>query len=205
MSTPFIIGIAGGSGSGKSTVTRKVIEAVGSEHTVVIVQDNYYRDQSGLTPEQRRQTNYDHPHAFDWALMIEQLNDLRQNVPIEMPTYDYAADNRALDTVMIAPVKVIVLEGIFALYDAALRDMMSLKIYVDTATDVCCIRRLQRDTQERGRSVESVITQYEDTVRRMYIQFVEPTKQFADVILPNGANEAAVDMIQAKIASLVTP
>ena len=203
MSTPFIIGIAGGSGSGKSTVTRKVIEAVGSEHTAVIVQDNYYRDQANLTMAQRTQVNYDHPHEFDWALMIDQLNDLRQNVPITMPTYDFAEHTRSSEVVTIAPVKVIVLEGIFALYDAALRDMMSLKIYVDTAADVSFIRRLKRDIQERGRSVESVITQYEDTVRPMYIQFVEPTKQFADVILPNGANEAAVDMIQAKIASLV--
>jgi uridine kinase len=203
MTTPFIIGIAGGSGSGKSTVTRKVIEAAGTEHTAVIIQDNYYRDQSDLTFEQRIHTNYDHPHAFDWALMAEQLDDLRNNVPIQMPTYNYTEHTRAKETVVVAPATVIVLEGIFALYDKALRDMMSLKIYVDTDPDVRFIRRLTRDIQERGRSMDNVISQYKATVRPMHNQFVEPSKRFADVILPHGANDPAVDMITAKIISLI--
>lgn len=203
MHTPFIIGIAGGSGSGKSTITRKVIEAAGTEHTAVIIQDNYYKDQTDLTPEQRRQTNYDHPHAFDWELMAEQLDDLRNNVPINMPIYDFSADNRSTKTVRVIPAKVIVLEGIFALYDKTLRDMMSLKIFVDTDPDIRFIRRLTRDIHERGRSMDSVINQYKLTVRPMHNQFVEPTKRYADVILPNGANEPAVDMITSKIFSLI--
>lgn len=203
MNQPFIIGIAGGSAGGKSTVTRKVIEATASEHTAVIVQDNYYRDQSDLTFEQRTSTNYDHPHAFDWALMIEHLNDLRHGVPIKMPQYDYTQHTRAAQTVTVAPSTVIVLEGIFALYDADLRNMMSLKIYVDTDADVRFIRRLTRDINERGRSMDNVIEQYKATVRPMHNQFVEPTKRFADVILPHGANEPAVDMITARISSLI--
>ncbi|MGL4766726.1 MAG: uridine kinase [Formosimonas sp.] len=203
MNQPFIIGIAGGSGSGKSTVTRKVIEAAASEHTAVIIQDNYYRDQSDLTMEQRVTTNYDHPRAFDWALMIEQVDDLRNGVPIKMPRYDYTQHTRSTQTETIAPATVIVVEGIFALYDAALRDMMSLKIYVDTDADVRFIRRLVRDINERGRSMDSVIEQYKSTVRPMHNQFVEPSKRFADVILPHGANDPAVDMITAKISSLI--
>lgn len=203
MSKPFIIGIAGGSGSGKSTVTRKVIEAAASEHAAVIIQDNYYCDQSDLTFDQRILTNYDHPRAFDWALMIQQIDDVRNGLPIKMPQYDYAQHTRAQKTITVVPATVIVVEGIFALYDAALRDMMSLKIYVDTDADVRFIRRLTRDIQERGRSMESVIEQYKATVRPMHNQFVEPSKRFADVILPHGANDPAVDMITAKIASLI--
>ena len=203
MTKPFIIGIAGGSGSGKSTVTHKVIEAAASEHAAVIIQDNYYRDQSDLTFEQRIHTNYDHPHAFDWALMVEQVDDLRNGVPIKMPQYDYAQHTRSNGTVSVAPATVIVLEGIFALYDAKLRDMMSLKIYVDTDADIRFIRRLTRDINERDRSMDSVISQYKSTVRPMHNQFVEPSKRFADVILPHGANDPAVDMITAKITSLI--
>ncbi|TDR31429.1 uridine kinase [Hydromonas duriensis] len=203
MNTPFIIGIAGGSGSGKSTVTRKVIEAAGTEHTAVIMQDNYYLDQSDMTPEQRERTNYDHPHAFDWPLMIAQIDDLRNGLPIKMPQYDFAAHTRSDVVVRVAPAKVIVLEGLFALYDKTLRDMMSMKIYVDTDPDVRFIRRLTRDIHERGRTMESVIEQYKATVRPMHNQFIEPTKRFSDVILPHGANEPAVDMITAKITTLV--
>lgn len=132
MSKPFIIGIAGGSGSGKSTVTNKIVDAVSGAHTAVIVQDNYYRDQSDLTFEQRILTNYDHPRAFDWALMIQQVDDLKQGLPIKMPQYSFTEHTRAADSITIVPATVIVIEGLFALYDAALCDMMSLKIYVDT-------------------------------------------------------------------------
>jgi uridine kinase len=199
----FIIGIAGGSGSGKSTVTQKIMEVAGSAHTAVIMQDNYYKDQSNLSMEQRARTNYDHPNAFDWPLMIAQINDLRHGVPIEMPVYDFPLHNRAAQTITVAPARVIVIEGLFALYEPALYTMMQLKIFVDTAADVRLIRRLRRDIAERGRSVESVLTQFETTVRPMHKQFIDPTKRCADVILPHGANDAAIDMITTKIASLI--
>ena len=203
MINPFIIGIAGGSGSGKSTVTRKVIEAAGTQHTAVIVQDNYYLDQSDLTFEQRVRTNYDHPHAFDWPLMIAQIDDLRNGLPIKMPLYDFTSHTRSDQMERVAPAKVIVVEGLFALYDKTLRDMMSMKIYVDTDPDVRFIRRLTRDINERGRTMESVIEQYKSTVRPMHNQFIEPTKRFSDVILPHGANEPAVDLITSKIHRLI--
>ncbi|MDC7717074.1 uridine kinase [Vogesella sp. DC21W] len=204
MSTPFIIGVAGGSGSGKTTVTRKVLETIGTEMAAVIVQDYYYRDQSHLTFEQRLSTNYDHPHAFDWPLLIEHIDDLRNGRAIEMPVYDFSNHTRAEETVTLQPAPVIVIEGLFPLYDAALREMMSLKIFVDTDPDVRFIRRLKRDIAERGRTTDNVIEQYLGTVRPMHNQFIEPTKRFADVILPHGANDPAVDIITTKVASLIS-
>ncbi|MCL6262013.1 uridine kinase [Craterilacuibacter sp. RT1T] len=203
MSTPFIIGVAGGSGSGKTTVTRKVVETIGSDKAAVIIQDNYYRDQSHLTMEQRLHTNYDHPHAFDWPLLIEHIDALKNGVPIEMPIYDFANHTRAPQTETVVSAPVIVIEGIFALYDQALRDLMSLKIFVDTDGDVRFIRRLERDIAERGRTMASVIEQYLGTVRPMHNQFVEPTKRFADVILPHGVNDPAVDLITARVGNLL--
>ena len=204
MSTPFIIGVAGGSGSGKTTVTRKVLETIGTEMAAVIVQDYYYRDQSHLTFEQRLATNYDLPHAFEWPLLIEHIDDLRNGRAIEMPVYDFAKHTRSEATVTVQPAPVIVIEGLFPLYDAALREMMSLKIFVDTDPDVRFIRRLKRDIAERGRTTDNVIDQYLSTVRPMHNQFIEPTKRFADVILPHGANDPAVDIITTKVASLIT-
>ncbi|KIA79603.1 MULTISPECIES: uridine kinase [Chromobacterium] len=203
MSTPFIIGVAGGSGSGKTTVTNKVLETIGSEMAAVIIQDYYYRDQSHLTFEQRLGTNYDHPQAFDWPLLISHIDDLRNGRAIEMPVYDFANHTRSDQTVTVQPAPVIVIEGLFPLYDAALREMMSLKIFVDTDSDVRFIRRLKRDIAERGRTMENVIEQYLTTVRPMHNQFIEPTKRFADVILPHGANDPAVDIITTKVASLM--
>ena len=200
---PFVIGVAGGSGSGKSTVTREVLASIGSEMAAVVMQDDYYCDQSHLTPEDRRKTNYDHPDAFDWPLMAQHVQALRRGESIEMPVYDFAADNRSDKTITVRPAPVIVVEGLFALYDAKLRNMMSLKIYVDTASDVRFIRRLQRDMAERGRSAESVINQYLETVRPMHKQFIEPTKRNADVILPHGANGPAIDIITTKGKTLV--
>ena len=200
---PFVIGVAGGSGSGKSTVTRQVVAAIGPENVAVVMQDDYYRDQSHMPAEARRQQNYDHPDAFDWPLMAQHLSALRKGEAIEMPVYDFAADNRSSETIAVKPAPVIVVEGLFALYDTKLRNMMSLKIYVDTASDVRFIRRLQRDIAERGRSTESVINQYLDTVRPMHKQFIEPTKRNADVILPHGANGPAVDIITTKVRSLL--
>ena len=200
---PFVIGVAGGSGSGKSTVTREVLASIGPEMAAVVMQDDYYSDQSHMSPQDRRKTNYDHPQAFDWPLMVQQVQALCLGEAIEMPLYDFAADNRSSKTVTVKPAPVIVIEGLFALFDADLRKMMSLKIFVDTAADVRFIRRLQRDMAERGRSTESVIQQYLDTVRPMHKQFIEPTKRHADVILPHGANAPAVDIITTKVVSLI--
>jgi uridine kinase len=200
---PFVIGVAGGSGSGKSTVTRQVLASVGPDMASVLYQDDYYLDQSHMSPEERRKTNYDHPQAFDWPLMVQHLQALRRGEAIEMPSYDFTQDNRASKTIHLKPAPVIVVEGLFALYDADLRKMMSLKIFVDTAPDVRFIRRLQRDMAERGRSAESVINQYMDTVRPMHKQFIEPTKRRADVILPHGANGPAVDIITTKVKTLI--
>ena len=202
-SFPFVIGVAGGSGSGKSTVTQQVLASFGAELVSVVMQDDYYLDQSHLTPEVRRKTNYDHPNAFDWPLLVQQVHALRSGQAIEMPEYDFTIDNRSSKTIHVKPAPVIVVEGLFALYDADLRKMMSLKIFVDTAPDVRFIRRLQRDIEERGRTVDSVVGQYLETVRPMHKQFIEPTKRHADVILPHGANGPAVDVITTKVASVI--
>jgi uridine kinase len=200
---PFVIGVAGGSGSGKSTVTRQVLASIGPEMASVVFQDDYYCDQTHLSPEERRKINYDHPDAFDWPLMMQHVQALRRGESIEMPTYDFALHNRASKTTTVRAAPVIVIEGLFALYDARLRKMMSLKIFVDTAPDVRFIRRLQRDITERGRSTENVISQYLETVRPMHKQFIEPTKREADVILPHGANGPAVDIITTKVVTFI--
>ena len=200
---PFVIGVAGGSGSGKSTVTRQVLASIGPDMAAVVFQDDYYLDQTHMSPEERRKTNYDHPQAFDWPLMMQQVQALRRGESIEMPEYDFANHNRSSKTITVKPAPVIVIEGLFALFDADLRKMMSLKVFVDTAADVRFIRRLQRDMAERGRSAESVINQYMETVRPMHKQFIEPTKRYADVILPHGANGPAVDIITTKVVTLI--
>jgi uridine kinase len=201
---PFVIGVAGGSGSGKSTVTQQVLSTFGTEVVSVVMQDDYYLDQTHLAPDVRRKANYDHPEAFDWPLLIQQVQALRNGEAIEMPEYDFTIDNRSTKTIHVKPAPVIVIEGLFALFDADLRKMMSLKIFVDTAPDVRFIRRLQRDISERGRTMDSVIGQYLETVRPMHKQFIEPTKRHADVILPHGANGPAVDVITTKVASLIS-
>lgn len=200
---PFVIGVAGGSGSGKSTVSQQVLASFGADMVSVVMQDDYYCDQTHLPPEVRPQQNYDHPQAFEWPLLVRHVKDLCNGVPIEMPEYNFTLHNRSDKTITVKPAPVIVIEGLFALYDEDLRDMMSLKIFVDTASDVRFIRRMQRDITERGRSVESVVEQYLETVRPMHKQFIEPTKRNADIILPHGANGPAVDMITTKVASVI--
>jgi uridine kinase len=202
-SKPFGIGVAGGSGSGKSTVTRQVLASIGPEMAAVVMQDDYYLDQTHIAAEERHKTNYDHPDAFDWPLMMQHVQALRRGEAIEMPVYDFSLHNRSSKTIHVKAAPVIVIEGLFALYDARLRKMMSLKLIVDTAPDVRFIRRLQRDISERGRSTENVISQYLETVRPMHKQFIEPTKREADVILPHGANGPAVDIITTKVITLV--
>ena len=199
-----MIGVAGGSGSGKTTVTRRVIETVGESGVAVMNQDNYYLDQADIPPETRRQANYDHPDAFDWPLMRQHLGALIAGEPVGMPLYDFSRDTRAAGSVPLRPAPVIVLEGFFALYDPDMRGAMQLKVFVDADADVRFIRRLLRDTRERGRSLESVIQQYLDFVRPMHLQFVEPSKRYADVIIPHGGlNEPALDMLAARIGALV--
>lgn len=201
--SPFVIGVAGGSGSGKSTVTREVLASVGPGMAAVVMQDDYYLDQPELSFEERCKLNYDHPDAFDWPLLMQHLADLRAGKAIEMPVYDFTVHRRSDKTITVQPAPIIVVEGLFALFDPALRKMMSLKVFVDTAADVRFIRRLQRDMAERGRSAESVIHQYLETVRPMHKQFIEPTKRNAHVILPHGANGPAVDMITTKAVSFI--
>ena len=197
---PFVIGVAGGSGSGKTTVTRRLVGAVGAGGAAVLNQDNYYRDQAEVPFETRLTTNYDHPAAFDWDLLLSHVDALTLGVPIEVPTYDFKSYTRAGETQTVLPAPVVVLEGFFALYDPRLRDKMNLKVFVDADADVRFIRRLTRDTRERGRSLEGVIQQYLEYVRPMHLQFVEPTKRYADVIIPHGGmNEPALDMLTARL------
>jgi uridine kinase len=199
----FVIGVAGGSGSGKSTVTREVLASVGADNAAVLMQDDYYLNETKLSFEERCKTNYDHPDAFDWPLLMQHVQALRAGQAIDMPRYDFALHQRAKQTVVLKPAPIIVIEGLFALFDPELRKMMSLKVFVDTAPDVRFIRRLQRDIAERGRSAESVIEQYLQTVRPMHKQFIEPTKRNAHIILPHGANGPAVDMITTKAVSFI--
>jgi uridine kinase len=199
----FIIGVAGGSGSGKSTVTEHIVGAIGADKVAVIIQDNYYVDLGHLTPEQRRKVNFDHPDSFDWELMLKQIDDLANGVPIEMPTYDYSRDTRRAETITVLPAPIIVIEGLFALLDASMRKYMALRIFVDTADDIRFIRRLQRDIIERGRSTESVIKQYLESVRPMHRQFIEPSKRNAHIIIPHGANKAALEMLVARVRAAI--
>ncbi len=204
MKKPFIIGVAGGSGSGKTTVARKIAEQL-AESVVVIEQDAYYRDQSHLSMEERAKTNYDHPLAFDHSLLIEHLQQLINYQPIEKPIYNYALHTRAAETIHVEPKDVIILEGILILEDERLRRLMDLKVFVDTDADVRIIRRLERDLTQRGRSLESVIHQYLHVVRPMHLQFVEPSKRYADLIIPEGGhNEVAINLLVNHIRTLIS-
>lgn len=199
-----IIGIAGGSGSGKTSVTNKIMNNLEGHSVALIEQDYYYKDQSHLTFEQRLKTNYDHPFAFDNDLLIQNLKSLQSGQSVEVPTYDYTNHTRSDKTIAFQPKDVIILEGIFALENEELRNMMDVKIYVDTDADLRILRRLVRDTKERGRTMESVIDQYLTVVRPMHNQFIEPTKKFADIIIPEGgSNKVAIDIMTTKIQALV--
>jgi uridine kinase len=199
----FVIGVAGGSGSGKSTVTEQIINAVGSKNVAVVLQDHYYLDRSHLSTEERNKLNFDHPDAFDWGLMKRQLEDLYNGLPIDIPSYDFATHTRNSKSETILPAKVIIIEGIFALYDEDICNKMSLRIFVDTAADIRLMRRIKRDIVERGRTIDSVLTQYSQFVRPMYRRFVEPTKRKAHIIIPHGSNKAALEMIVSRINSVL--
>ncbi|USZ72032.1 uridine kinase [Natronosalvus halobius] len=201
MSIPsFVVGIAGGTGAGKTSVARDVAEAVGEAVTRIPV-DNYYEDLSHLEYEERTEVNYDHPSAFEWELLREHLDTLSMGQPIEMPQYDFERHNRMDETVTVEPTDVIVVEGIFALYDDVILEMLDLCVYVMTDADVRILRRIQRDVIDRGRDLEGVIDQYLETVKPMHERFVAPTKKHADVIIPEGVNRMAIDLLTEKIES----
>ena len=199
-SKPLIIGLVGGSGSGKTTVARAILEALGGVDAAFIDQDAYYKDLHTLPLEERAKVNFDHPDALDNDLLIAHLQSLAKEVAIDKPTYDFAHHTRAENTVRVEPRDVILVDGILLFVDPRLRRLFDIKIFVDVPDDVRFIRRMQRDIAERGRSVESIITQYLTTVRPMHLEFVEPSKRFADVILPEGGhNVIGVEMIQARV------
>lgn len=199
-SKPVIIGVTGGSGSGKTTVSEEIFNRLAGESMVMLPQDAYYDDQSDMDMEARKAVNYDHPDAFDTALLIKQLKQLIGGETIERPTYNYAEYNRSPETITIAPADIIIVEGILLFNNPELRDLLDIKIYVDTDDDIRFIRRMQRDVNERGRTIESVVNQYLATAKPMYHQFIEPTKRYADIILPEGgANKVGINMIEAQL------
>ena len=204
MNRPFVIGVAGGTCSGKTTVAERLVDLVGTDRLALIRQDAYYIDRTHQAFDDRARANYDHPDAFDWELMNQQLAALLAGETIPLPVYDYADHNRSKDVVMVAPAPIVVFEGILALYDAALRELFDLSVFVDTDSDVRLIRRLKRDVRDRGRTPDSIMNQYMTTVRPSHIQFIEPSKRYADVIIPEGGhNDRALDVLLARISSAI--
>ncbi len=202
----MVIGIAGGSGSGKTTVAQALMERVGAEHVAFLPHDAYYHDFSHLPPEARARVNYDHPDALETSLLIAHIERLKAGEPIERPIYDFTRHARAAETVRVEPRPIILVEGILIFAEPALRRLLDIKIYVDTDADIRFIRRLLRDVEERGRTVESVIRQYLETVRPMHLEFVEPSKRYADIIVPEGGfNTVALDMLTARLQALLRP
>lgn len=191
-----IIGIAGGTGSGKTTVVKKIVEAMPPGYVAVVPQDSYYNDTTALTNDERKAINFDHPDAFDWKLLIKHINDLRNGKAIEQPTYSYLISNRLPETIHVEPKPVIIVEGIMALVNRRLREMMDLKIYVDCDDDIRLIRNIQRDTIDRGRTVTMVMDRYLKVLKPMHEQFIEPTKRYANIILPvSSDNTPGIDII----------
>ena len=204
---PLLIGIAGGSASGKTTIAQCLKAEFEQTRSVVIIrEDDYYKDQSQKTMAERVKTNYDHPFAFDHALMIEQIDALLAGQAIEKPVYDFVQHTRSTVTEVIEPCDVVVLEGLFVLEEPELRKRLNIKVYVDTDADIRFIRRLLRDVEERGRTLQSVVNQYTETVRVMHEQFIEPSKRYAAVIIPEGgSNVVAIDLLKTKISSIISP
>lgn len=199
----FVIGVAGGSGSGKSTVADRVIAMAGHERVAVMVLDSYYAHHGHLDPEARAKVNYDHPDAFDWELMRQHLAALRSGQSVDVPVYDFATHSRLATTTHVRNAPIIVVEGLLVLWEPTLRSLMDLKVFVDADADVRFIRRLRRDISQRGRTADSVILQYLETVRPSHLQFIEPSKRYADVIIPHGGmNEPAIDMLLARIRQI---
>lgn len=203
MSRPFMIGVAGGSSSGKTTISERLVALTGEHQLSRIELDSYYLDRSDQSLKERSQANYDHPDAFDWDLLNDHLAALANGASVPVPIYDYALHNRSGETRQVKPNRIVVVDGILVLYDRALRERFDLKIFVDTAADVRLIRRLQRDVAERGRTTESVIEQYLGTVKPAHERFIEPSKRHADVIIPEGGlNRPALDVLLARVREL---
>ena len=204
MEKPILIGITGGTGSGKSTIADALYSNFSKDRITMIQQDMYYKGQSHLSMEERVKTNYDHPMAFDNDLLVEHLQKLIKGEAIEKPRYDFTIHNRAKDTTTVEPREIIIVEGILILEDERIRDLLDIKVYVDTDADIRILRRLVRDINERGRTVESVIDQYLKMVRPMHMEFTEPTKRYADIIIPEGGhNYVAIDILMAKIRDIL--
>ena len=199
-----IIGIAGGTGSGKTTVVKKIVEALPPHHVAVVPLDSYYNDTTSMTEEERHAINFDHPDAFDWKLLIKQINELREGRAIEQPTYSYLKCNRLPETIHVEPKPVIIVEGIMTHLNKKLRDIMDIRIFVDCDSDERLIRNIQRDTVERGRDVQTVLDRYLSVLKPMHEQFIEPTKRFAHIIIPEGGdNVKGIDMVCKYIESIV--
>ncbi len=200
---PLILGLAGGSGSGKTTIAESIIEEIGREHVALIQHDSYYRDLTELPPEERAKVNYDHPDSLETSLLVEHLKTLLAGNSVERPSYDFTLHLRIADTVTVEPLPVLLVEGILVLYEPELRRLMDLKIYVDTDSDLRIVRRLSRDIEDRGRSFESVRDQYLETVRPMHLRFVEPSKRYADIVIPEGYNINAVATVISMIREVL--
>lgn len=201
---PIVIGVAGGSGSGKTSVSHAILDHFPNHSIMMLEHDSYYKDQSELPFEKRLKTNYDHPFAFDTDLLIDHLNKLLRYESVSKPVYDYVAHTRSDEIEIQEPKEVIILEGILILADKRLRDLMDIKVFVDTDDDIRIIRRIKRDIEERGRTLDSVINQYLKVVKPMYHQFIEPTKRYADVVVPEGGqNHVAIDLINTKISTIL--
>ncbi len=201
---PLVIGIAGGTGSGKSTVASVILQRVGAQHIAFLPHDAYYRDLKNLPHAERARINYDHPDSLETDLLVRHINLLKRGQPAELPVYDFTTHCRTNQTILVEPRQVILVEGILIFYEKTLRKLFDVKIFVDTDADIRFIRRLQRDIVERGRTTETVIQQYLTTVRPMHLEFVEPSKRYADIIIPEGGmNAVAMDMVTARIKSLL--
>lgn len=201
---PIIIGVTGGSGGGKTSVSKAILANFPDEKIAMIEHDSYYKDQSHLTFEERVKTNYDHPFAFDTDLMIEHLKQLIDGNAVDIPIYDYTQHTRSDRTYRQEPQNVFIVEGILVLEDSRLRELMDIKLFVDTDDDIRIIRRIKRDMEERGRSLDSIIDQYQSVVKPMYHQFIEPSKRYADIVIPEGvSNVVAIDLITTKVASIL--
>ena len=199
----FVIGVAGGSGSGKTTVVRRIVDSLGSEHVTLLDHDRYYRDRNDLRLEERAALNYDHPDSLETDLLVRHVRELRAGREVQVPRYDFTRHARLSETESFQPRRALIVEGILVFTDAALRELMDIKVFVDTDSDTRFIRRLRRDVAERGRTMESVIDQYQSTVKPMHLEFVEPSKRYADVIIPlGGHNTVAVDLLLTMLRSV---
>ncbi len=201
---PVVFGVAGGTASGKTTVARAILDAVGASQIAYLPHDAYYHDRVDLSFEDRVRLNYDHPDSLDTKLLVRHIRDLRMGSPVHVPVYDFTTDRRTEDTILVEPAPIILVDGILIFTKRKLRDLMDIKIFVDTDADVRFIRRLQRDMKERGRSLDSVVQQYLETVRPMHLKFVEPSKRYADIIIPGGGqNRVAMEMVVSRLQMLL--